>query len=107
MMAHQMTITLTDEEYDELVAQAAQNGKPVESLARDLLSYSLSASTLVPQSVSASQFTQQQYQDGKIVNLPTRAPLTAEKAAERERRARLLSGGKPASEMVIEDRGPR
>jgi plasmid stability protein len=107
MMAHEMIITLTDDDYAELAAQAAQSGKPVESLARDLLSHSLSASTLAPQPLSTSQFTQRQYQDGKILNLPTHAPLTAQKAADREQRARLLSGGKPASEMVIEDRGPR
>ena len=107
MMAHQMVITLTDEEYAELATQAAQRGKPVESVARDLLSQSLGAPSTIPQSLSSSQFTQQQYQEGKILNLPTRAPLTAEKAMERERRAHLLSGGTRASEMVIEDRGPR
>ena len=107
MMAHQMVIILTDEEYAELAAQAAQRGKPVESVARDLLSQSLSAPTAIPQPLSSSQFTQQQYQEGRILNLPTRASLTAEEAVEREQRARLLSGGKLASEMVIEDRGPR
>lgn len=106
-MAHQMIVILTDEEYAELVAQAAQSGKPVESLARDLLSQSLNASTSASQPQFSSQFALRQYQEGKILNLPTRAPSTAEEAADRERRARLLSGGKPASEMVIEDRGPR
>jgi plasmid stability protein len=48
MMAHQMVIVLTDEEYAELAAQAAQRGKPIESVARDLLSQSLSASTEIP-----------------------------------------------------------
>jgi plasmid stability protein len=107
MMAHQMVIVLTDEEYAELAAQAAQRGKPIESVARDLLSQSLSASTEIPQPLSSSQFTQRQYQEGKILNLPTRVPLTAAEIAEREQRARLLSGGKLASDMVIEDRGPR
>lgn len=54
-----------------------------------------------------SPFTQRQCQDGKILNLPTRIPLAPAEAAAREQRARLLSGGKPASEMVVEDRGPR
>ena len=107
MMAHQMIIILTDEEYAELVAQAAQHGKPVESLARDLLSQSLSASATPAQLLSSSWFTLLQYQEGKILNLPTRAPLSAEEVADREQRAHLLSGGKLASEMVIEDRGPR
>jgi hypothetical protein len=35
-MAHEMIITLTDEEHAELVAQALQSGKQVESLGRDL-----------------------------------------------------------------------
>ena len=106
-MAHQMTILLTDEEYAELAAQAAQRGKPVESVARDLLSQTLSATSATARSLSASQFMQRQYQEGKILNLPTRTPLTTEEMDARERRARLLSGGKPASEMVIEERGPR
>ena len=106
-MAHQMTIILTDEEYAELSAKAEQSGKPVESVARDLLSQGLSASPATSRSLSSSRFMQRQYQEGKILNLPTRAPLTAQDTTERERRARLLSGGKPASEIVIEDRGPR
>ncbi|HEX5549101.1 MAG TPA: hypothetical protein VFX24_16965 [Ktedonobacterales bacterium] len=106
-MAHEVIITLTDEEYAELVAQAVQSGKPIESRARDLLSRSLSTPPLASQPRSISQFTLQQYQDGKLLNLPTRAPLTAADVANRERRALLLGGGKSASEMVSEDRGPR
>jgi len=34
-----------------------------------------------------------------------RVPLTGEETAEREQRARLLIGGKLASDMVIEDCG--
>jgi hypothetical protein len=36
-MAHQMMIILTDEEYQALRQSAAQAGKPVESLAHELL----------------------------------------------------------------------
>ncbi len=106
-MAHQMTLTLTDEEYAKLAAQAAQNDTSIESLARDILSRSLIAPAHTSYPDSASQFTQRQYQEGKILNLPTRAPLTTEDVANREQRARLLSGGKSAAEMVSEDRGPR
>ncbi len=107
MMAHEVIITLSDEEYAELVAQAVQSGKPIESRARDLLSRSLNTPGSASQLQSTSQFTQRQYQEGKILNLPTRAPLTADDVANRERRALLLRGGKSASEMVSEDRGPR
>jgi hypothetical protein len=49
---------------------------------------------------------EKQYREGKILNIPVRRPLTRQEQAERERLARLFSGGKPASEMAIEDRGP-
>ena len=108
-MAHEMTITLSDDEYAALAAQATVTGKPAELIAHDLLSQRLSdsARTSAHRPLSASEFTEQQYREGKILNLPTRVPLTSEEAAERERRARLLSGGTPASDIVIEDRGPR
>ncbi len=49
---------------------------------------------------------EQQYREGKTLNIPTRRRLTQEEQAERERLAKLFAGGKPISEMVIEDRGP-
>jgi hypothetical protein len=47
------------------------------------------------------------YRDGVAENIPTNEPDTPEEAAERERLAQLFSQGKPASEIVIDDRGPR
>lgn len=47
------------------------------------------------------------YSEHIIENRPRNVPDTPEEAAERERLARLFGGGKPASEIVIEDRGPR
>ena len=46
------------------------------------------------------------YREGKILNLPGRKALTPEERARRERLAQIFAGGKPASEMVSEDRGP-
>src|SRR5258708_5085797 len=46
------------------------------------------------------------YREGVIENIPTREPLTEEEKAERARLAQLFAGGKSASEIVIEDRGP-
>ncbi|HEX6816762.1 MAG TPA: hypothetical protein VF120_00165 [Ktedonobacterales bacterium] len=45
--------------------------------------------------------------EGVIENLPPNESDTPEEAAERERLARLFGQGKAASEIVIEDRGPR
>jgi hypothetical protein len=47
------------------------------------------------------------YREHVVENIPTNEPDTPEQETERERLARLFSGGTPASEIVIEDRGPR
>ena len=106
-MAHQVSLTLTDEEYAQLSEEAARIGRPIDALARDFIVQRLTPSVEPQRPLTSREFTERQYREGKVLNLPTRTPITAEEAAERERRAQLLSGGKPASEMVIEDRGPR
>jgi hypothetical protein len=47
------------------------------------------------------------YREQITENIPTDEPDTPEEAAERERLAQLFGQGKPASEIVIDDRGPR
>ena len=47
------------------------------------------------------------YREGVIENLPTDESETAGEDAERQRLSHLFGRGKPVSEMVIEDRGPR
>lgn len=58
-----------------------------------------------PRPLTGQEFMEKQYQEGKLLNLPERKPITAEEKAERERLARLFGEGKPMSEIVIEDRG--
>lgn len=109
-MAHHLSVTITDEEYAELSTEAARSGKPVEAIVHDILAQRLhpvSPSAPPLHAMSGRTFTEQQYREGKVLALPTREPLTAHEAAERERRALLLAGGTSASDMVIEDRGPR
>jgi len=36
-VAYELSVTLTDEEYAELAAEAARSGKPVEELVHDIL----------------------------------------------------------------------
>ncbi len=67
----------------------------------------LRGSTLVTHPLPGREFMKQQYREGKLLNLPKRQPLTEEEKAERARLAQVFAGGKPMSEMVIEDRGPR
>jgi hypothetical protein len=56
--------------------------------------------------LTEQEFMEQQYREGKLLNLPVPQPLTEEEQAERERLAQVFAGGKPMSEMIIEDRGP-
>ncbi len=104
-MAYQLTITLTEEEYTVLTTEAAKNGKQPEMLLHDLIQ-SLQSSSEAEHSMTADEFEQKLYREGFIEHIPTREPLTPEELAERERLGQLFAGGKPMSEMVIEDRGP-
>jgi hypothetical protein len=104
-MAYQMTVTLTDQEYQVLAAEAARRGEQPETLLRDLIQH-LQSSSAERRSMTGREFAEKLYREGKLANLATKRPLTQEEQEERERLARLFSGGKPASEMVIEDRGP-
>ncbi len=56
--------------------------------------------------LTGRDFMEQLYREGKLLNLPKAQPLSSEEQAERERLARLFTGGKPMSEIIIEGRGP-
>lgn len=56
--------------------------------------------------MSGRELAEKLFREGKLANLATQHTLTQEEQKERERLSRLFAGGKPASEMVIEDRGP-
>ncbi len=104
-MAYQMTVTLTDQEYQVLAAEAAKRGEPPETLLCELIRYLPSASAAT-RSMTGRELAEKLYREGRLLNLATPRPLTLEEQAERERLARLFASDKPASEMVIEDRGP-
>jgi hypothetical protein len=102
-MAHQ--ITLDDQEYAALVAAAAKSGTNPEQLLREMIRR-LPTSSQRKRPLTAQEIVEKQYREGKISHIPTRQRLTQEEREARERRARIYAGGKPASEMIIEDRGP-
>ena len=52
------------------------------------------------------ELVEKQYREGKISHIPTREPLTEEEREALEQSAQWFAGGKPLSEMIIEDRGP-
>lgn len=105
-MAHQLTVTLTDQEYAALAAEAEKTGKQAEALLHEIVMQRLEPSLPANRPLTEDKFEEKLYREGKILNIPTRRPLTQEEQAERERLGRVFSGGKPMSEMVFEDRGP-
>jgi len=105
-MSYQMTVTLTDQEYAELTAEAAKNGKQPEMLLHEFMVQRLRSSSQEKRPMTERELAEKLYREGKLLTLATPQPLSAEEQAERERLARLFAGDKPASEMVIEDRGP-
>ena len=91
-MAHQ--ITLTDEDYAALSAAATRAGTSINDLLHRTIAERFPQQGPVPRTGS--------YQ------YPTGEPLTNAEEAEMERLAQEIGSEKPwASEIVIEDRGPR
>ena len=92
------SITLSDEDYAALEADSATIGVPIEDLIHQAITERLSLS---PPSASPSK------QLGTYT-YPTGLPPTEEEEKEMERLAQEIGSDKPwASDMVIEDRGPR
>ena len=91
-MAH--TIALSDEDYAVLEAAAERTGETIEQLVRQAIAKQLTAPT-------------KPKQKGHY-RLPTGEPISPEEDAEMERLAQQIGDAHPwASEIVIEDRGPR
>ena len=107
-MIYQVTLTLNEQERAALEAEAAKSGKELETLLHDLIRQLPSSAQAKPTNrpMTSQEFMEQQYREGKSINIPTRRLLTKEEEAERQRLAELFTGGKPLSEIVIEDRGP-
>ena len=96
-------ITLSDQEYAALAIAAAKSGTDPEQLLHDMIQRLQTPSQ--KRSLTAHEILEKQYSEGKISHIPTRQPLTPAEREARERRAQRFAGGKPASQMVIEDRG--
>lgn len=104
-MAHEMTVILTDQEYAALTAEAARSGKRPENFLHEIMAQRLQLSSPVNYPMTGRELAEQLYREGKLVSLATRRSMTQQELKDRERLVKKLSGGKYASEMVIEDRG--
>lgn len=104
-MAYQMTLTLTEQEYAALTAEAAKNGKRPETVLHDPIQR-LHPSPPAKPTLTGREFMEQLYREGKLLNLPHPQPLSPEEQAEREHLAHLFAGGKSMADIINEDRGP-
>ena len=102
-MAYQ--ITLTDEEYTALAAAAEARGESIEALAH--AAFEQVYAPLERAQDHVDPLAEYMYKKGHLLSLPDGQPDTPEEEAELEELANSIGPGKPASEIVIEDRGPR
>jgi hypothetical protein len=99
------TITLTDDEYAALAAAAAKRGQPIEALVHEALAERYASAGRAP--TQADPLIAYMLRMGHISQAPTGAADTPAERAERERLAASIGPGKLASEMALDDRGPR
>jgi hypothetical protein len=95
-----LQISLGEQEYTKLASVAVQSGRPLDQFLHEVIY------RLIKRPSTLDELAELQYLEGNIAHIPTGRPLTQEEFDEHERLARLFAGGKPVSEMVIEDRGP-
>jgi hypothetical protein len=101
---YQVTVTLTEQEYQALILEATQHGTQPEAILHDFVRR---LPSIPPKRVLTDrEITQKLFEEGVLANIPTRKPLSEEEQAQREKLSQQFSSGKLASEMVIEDRGP-
>ncbi len=87
-------ITLTDEDYAALSIASQQSGVPVE--------------TLVHEAIAARYVAPATPKQQGVYSYPNGKPVDPKLLIENERIAMTLKSDRPwASDMVIEDRGPR
>lgn len=85
--------------HEQVAALAGRQGQPVEAVIAQALAEMVRR--------APDPLVVYMQRAGHVRDIPTGEPDTPEIAAERERLARSIMPGKLASEMVIEDCGPR
>lgn len=107
-MSYQMTVTLSDQEYIALKAEAVKRGRLLDDLLHEvLIEHIRSATEEQTHPLTRQDIQNYLYREGVTEYIPTSESDTQEEETERKELAQLFGQGKPVSEMVIEDRGPR
>lgn len=110
-MEHEMTMRLTEEE-EAALTETKVTYQELETLIHEMfdeiLARHLQLRKKSARLLSKKEIGEYLYREGVIEHIPEGRANFEEVESERKRLADLLgqAGGKPASEMVIEDRGP-
>lgn len=111
-MSHPITINLTDAEYVALTQEAEETGEEIKDILHELIDQVQARQfrlTYTPDHpLSKHELAVYLYKEGVITHIPEGEPRSDEDETERKRLGDLFgqAGGKPVSEMIIEDRGP-
>ena len=103
-MAYEMTVVLTDKEYQSLATEAMKNGKKPEMLLHEMIQR-LPPSPEEQYAMTGRELAEKLYREGKLLTLAHPSALTPDEEAERKRLARLFASDELASDMIIEERG--
>lgn len=109
-MVRQVTVTLSDSAYARLSTEAGRRGEAPEALLQRTITAHIGSDRSVEasgQAPSKAVILEHLYRAGVITAVPMPESVLPEQAAERERLAQLFGQGRPVSELIIEDRGPR
>lgn len=102
-----LTLELSSEQYERLRAEAGRLGKPEEELAREWVAERLEK----PEPKSERERAREALRNAGLLAEPTpemKKRASRSKATLEEVRAALdRAGGKPLSEIILEQRGPK
>lgn len=113
-MGHKLRVELdlTDEQYETLMTEMRRSRQEVKAVLEELIDeFHIKQMQFTPplsRQLSDRELAEYLYDEDIIDRIPTGRIYSEEEEAERKRLADLFGqgGGKLASEMVIEDRGP-
>jgi hypothetical protein len=97
-------IAVNDQDFAVLLAKSKEEGTELEQLLHEMIQRMHLSLPTPPPMTTLREFAEKQHREGKL-QIPIEETLTPEERKARKRRARLYSGGKSISDMVIEDRG--
>lgn len=109
-MEREITFRFTEEEYETLKEEMERSGQEIETLIHEWLGQirTMQLATASPRLLSKQELAEYLYDEGILESVPMDDINSEEIEIKRKHLADFFGklGGKSASEMIIEDRGP-